>query len=83
MELSQQTEDAAYGPGTDEAMIGARLANPVPARLDWNSGASLRDAEVKRLHDIRVAAVAGIADWARWIQRETWPHGKPRPAQEA
>ncbi|HEY5989213.1 MAG TPA: hypothetical protein VIV12_22960 [Streptosporangiaceae bacterium] len=75
-ELSRQEQAAAAGPGTAESMIGARLANPVPARLDWNRGGGMRDAEVRRLREVKLAAVSGIADWARWVAHETHPNGR-------
>lgn len=87
-ERDTQQAAAAAGPGTAEAVIGARLGDPTPDRLDAHGdlrdtrgtvGARLGDqGEVTRLADLHRDVCHHIDNEATWLTGQIWPYRDAR-----
>jgi hypothetical protein len=82
-ELAVQEQATAAGPGITEAIIGARLADPVPSRLSWPHSADLhagrlkdRQREVDRLRALHRDVCHHIDNEAAWLVGAIWPQGR-------
>ncbi len=87
-ELAVQEHATAAGPGITEAIIGARLADPVPTRLSWPHSADLvagrlkdRQHEVDRLRALHRDVLHHIDNEAAWLVGEIWPQGRASEAR--
>ncbi len=65
--LAEDQEAAAYGPGILQAVMGQRLAEPVPGRLARDG--RMRDEEVRRLRHVLEVAVKRLHYDADWFAR--------------